>query len=79
VETVVTGEEICGKFELKIEFWRFITMKVSGNFTIHVNPAVVPPLVLVPPSGALPDETVGTAATGGVGVRRQEGPRRQDK
>ena len=41
-------------------------MKISGTFTIHVNPATVPDLVLIPGSGALPDETVGSAATGGV-------------
>lgn len=38
---------------------------VKGNFTIHVVPAVQP-LNLVPPSGPLPDETVGQPATGGV-------------
>lgn len=38
---------------------------VKGNFTIHVAPAVQA-LALVPPSGALDDEIVGQAVTGGV-------------
>lgn len=41
---------------------------VKGTFTIHVSAVAVPPLVISPASGALPDETVGTAATGGLTI-----------
>ena len=41
-------------------------MKVTGQFTIHVNPASGGGLTLVPAGGKLDDETVGAPATGGV-------------
>lgn len=48
--------------------------KVTGTFTIHVNPAPPPPLVITPASGPLPDETVGAPAAGGVVASGGVGP-----
>lgn len=60
------AETIRGQFDFFIRIWGLKMASVKGTFTIHVNPAVVPPLVLIPVSGALPDETVGEQVTGGV-------------
>lgn len=47
-------------------------MKVSGVFTIHITaPAPPPPpspLTLTPAEGALPDESVGSPATGEIAI-----------
>lgn len=47
-------------------------MKISGMFTIHVEPATPPPppqpLTLNPAEGALPDEKVGEPATGEIEI-----------
>lgn len=59
----MTGETIRGTFELHFHFGRFVMAKVTGTYTIHVNPAQVSAPVLTPASGALPDETVGAAVS----------------
>lgn len=41
--------------------------QVVGSYTIHVVPASQP-LTLTPPSGALPDETVGQPASGSIAI-----------
>jgi hypothetical protein len=61
----MNAERIVGKFEFAVKLFGGIMAKVSGSFTILVNPPVQA-LALVPPGGALPDETVGSVAAGGV-------------
>jgi hypothetical protein len=58
-----------GEFQFKIHIGGITVATVTGNFTIHVNPAPPPPApVLTPSAGALPDETVGSPATGSVAI-----------
>lgn len=56
-----------GKFEFKIHFGGITVASVNGSYTIHVNPTSQP-LTLTPSAGALPDETVGEAATGSASI-----------
>jgi Putative Ig domain len=70
----MTEQTIRGHFSFDIKVWRGIFMAtVSGQFTLVINPAPPPPLVLTPAGGPLPPATVGQEysqqfqASGGVG------------
>lgn len=64
---ITIAHDAHGKFELKLKIGGLTVAQVTGSYTIHVAPAPQP-LTLTPASGALPDETVGAAASGTIAI-----------
>ena len=63
----MTPQTIRGEFDYHIRLGKEHMAQVTGNFTIHVNPAAQP-LAETPNSGALPAETVGVPVKDAVTV-----------